>query len=51
MFRSYTLLIQGIIKEAEVLPELPGTKTRVAEALPELPEARTKAAKGLTAAG
>ena len=43
--------MQGIIKEAEGLPELPGKKTKVAESLPELPEARIKAAKGLTGAG
>ena len=28
--------MQGIIKEAEGLPELPGKKTKVAEALPGL---------------
>ena len=43
--------MQGIIKEAEGLPELPGTKTRAAEALPELPGMKIKVAKGLTGAG
>ena len=43
--------MQGIIKEAEGLPELPGAKTKVAEGLPKESEARTKAAKDLTGAG
>ena len=43
--------MQGIIKEAEGLPELPGTKTKVAEGLPKESEAKTKAAKGLTGDG
>ena len=43
--------MQGIIKESEGLPKLPGTKTKAAETLPELSEAKTKAAKDLTGDG
>ena len=43
--------MQGIIKEAEGLPKLLGTKTKVAEGLPKESEAKTKAAKDLTSAG
>lgn len=43
--------MQGIIKEAESLPELLVAKTKAAEGLPKESGAKTKVAKGLTGAG
>ena len=43
--------MQGIIKEAEGLPELSGTKTKAAEGLPKESGMKIRVAKGLTGAG